>query len=107
MKKLILFIGACVLAISSMAQTSTVKVSDTQSNPTYCAMLIDGKTLLTAEGKQVYADVKLANGTIVKTDCTVIKSDKTKLTLNNGDCIDQDGNIILADKKGSEKDKMK
>jgi hypothetical protein len=82
-----------------MAQTSTMKVSNTQNNPTYCAMLMDGKMILTAEGKQVYASVKLANGTIVRTDCTVVKTDKTKVHLKNGDCVDQDGNIILADKK--------
>ena len=78
-----------------------------QITATYCAILKDGKMMLMAEGKQVNNDVKLADGTIVKIDGTVEKSDKTKITLKNGDCIDQDGNVIPSDKKRTEKDQLK
>ena len=74
---------------------------------TYCAMLKDGKLLLIAEGKEIYADINFSNGTILKANCTVEKSDQTTITLKNGDCVDQEGNIIPADVKINKKDKIK
>ena len=108
MKKLILIIGTWILTVNALAQDDNRKTqNESRNNEAYCALLKDGKIMLLAEGKQVNSDVKLANGTIVKADGTVHKSDKTNIFLKNGDCIDQDGNIIPASKIESEKDKMK
>jgi len=106
MKKIIFVIAAGILAECAMAQSANTMQNDSQISATYCAMLKDGKMMLMAEGKQVNNEVKLANGTIVKTDGTVEKSDKTKIALKNGECIDQDGNILTSDKKAHEKDKL-
>jgi len=89
-----------------MAQNTNTMQNDSQISATYCAMLKDGKMMLMAEGKQVNNQVKLANGTIVKTDGTVEKSDKTKIALKKGECIDQDGNILMSDNKEGQKDKL-
>ncbi|MEP7169290.1 MAG: DUF6799 domain-containing protein [Bacteroidota bacterium] len=107
MKKLILVIAISFLSLSAFTQDYGQQTqNDSKMTSAYCAMLKDGKIILMAEGKEVYSDLKLADGTKVKTDGTVEKSDKTKILLKNGECIDQDGNIIPADRRKSEKDKL-
>jgi len=102
MKKIILILGnfLLTLTLNANAQDNPVKIeNDTEDSSLYCVMLMDGKTMLMTEGKQVYTDIKLDNGIIIMTDGTVQKIDKTIISLKNGDCIDQDGNIIPADKR--------
>jgi uncharacterized protein YdeI (BOF family) len=108
MKKIIVLIAVSIFAAGALAQDYNSKMqNDSKINSTYCAILKDGKMMLMAEGKQVNNDVTLADGTIVKTDGTVMKKDKTQTNLQNGDCIDQDGNIMPLNKKRSTKDKIK
>jgi len=107
MEKLILVIAISFFSLNAFTQDYGQQTqNDSKMTSAYCAMLKDGKIMLMAEGKQVYSDVKLADGTKVKTDGTVEKSDKTKILLKNGECIDQDGNVIPADRRKSERDKL-
>jgi hypothetical protein len=106
MKKIILVIAGFIFAANVMAQDNNYGTqSEKPKNTSYCAMLKDGKMMLMAEGKQVFNDVRLANGTEIKTDGTVIKADKSEAVLKNGDCIDQDGHIIPFDKKAMQENK--
>src|SRR5438093_8855561 len=98
MKKIIVLFAALVWNICAEAQIQdTAKKFQPQNQSTndskYCAMLKDGKMTLMSEGKTVNAEINLSNGTKVSMEGTVTKSDGTKIVLENGECIDKDGNV--------------
>src|ERR1051325_6053645 len=102
MKKLIVIIAACIFTSGVFAQDYKAEnkmQNDKQSNSSYCALLKDGKMTLMKEGKQVNNEVTLSNGFKIRTDATLVKTDRTETVLKNGECVDKDGNIITSQKE--------
>lgn len=126
MKKVILASTLSVICLSSFAQTDSSRKNNNmnpnqnqnknpggtqyQQNNTNneCTVRMDnGKVMLLVDGREVTVDkdTTLTNGTIVKKNGRVkIKEGKT-VTLKDGDCIDDAGNMVVARnseiKKGS------
>ncbi len=110
-KKIIVLIAACVFSLNIVAQDyqNDKTQKPNQANVTYCAKLKDGKIMVMQNKKDLTIDVKLANGTTIKTDGTVVKSDGTQTILKNGECVDNMGNMInpkSGDKMQKEEDKI-
>ena len=100
MKKLILVIGVIAISLTATNELSSGFGSDYDK---YCAKLKEGKIVLVMQDKsEMNANIKLENGTVVKTDGTVVKADGSQITLKDGECIDRDGNVM--DKKGKMQD---
>lgn len=59
----------------------------------YCAKFKDGKLVVIHAGAIITSHVKLEDGSIVKTDGTVINKDSAKINLQDGECIDKYGKI--------------
>ncbi len=57
----------------------------------YCAELNDGILNVVHDGVILKANAKLANGTTVKTDGTIIASDGSIFMMSIGDCVDHEG----------------
>ena len=95
-KKIIVLITACMFSLNALAQDyqddKTQKPN--QTNVKYCAKLKDGKIMMMQNKNQLTVDVTLANGTTIKTDGTVIKSDNTQTNLKDGECVDNSGDMI-------------
>jgi hypothetical protein len=96
MKKFIVLIAACVFSWGAMAQDNpnTKTPTPNQSTVKYCAKMISGKIIVQQDQKDLIADANLVNGTTIKTDGTIIKSDGTQSMLKNGECVDNNGNLI-------------
>jgi c-di-GMP-binding flagellar brake protein YcgR len=115
MKKIILTSMAAIFSTLAVAQEDSthqmkgnqndLKINNKMRNRVmdksqkYCAMLLDGKITLTSEGKEIYTDILLVNGTKIKTDGTVVGKDGTETMLKNGECVDRDGKIEQQGKK--------
>lgn len=97
MKRLIVLITACMFSFTVMAQENQDNKIQKQNEPVkYCAKLRDGKIIVQQNKKDLVIDVNLANGTTIKMDGTIIKSDGSQLILKNGECADNNGNVINA-----------
>jgi len=64
----------------------------------YCAETKNGKTVIMHEGKQMTSDVTLSNGTMIKTDGTIIHKNGTRTMLKSGDCVDNNGDMVNSNK---------
>ena len=64
----------------------------------YCAIFKDGKMILTTGEKIVTTEVTLGDQSKVSPNCRITKKDGTQTDLNNGECIDANGLIIVHDK---------
>ena len=93
MKKLIGIIGACAFSIAVMAGGG-----EKGKAANYCAEMKNGKLIIKHDGAEVKADVRLSNGTWVKTDGTVIAKDGTRTVLKSGQCVDLDGKVMDTNK---------
>jgi ribosomal protein S4E len=62
----------------------------------YCAKLKDGVLVMMEDDHEMTMDVTLANGTQVKTDGSVTRTDGTVVILEEGECVDETGNISPA-----------
>ena len=91
-RKLIL-IAICICFSEGFLTATHIHVQNKKDNVTYCALLMSGKIILTADGKQVYSDVKLQKGIKLPTGGIVIYPNGSKVILKNGECIDREGNI--------------
>lgn len=113
MKKVIVLITGCIFTIGAIAQQDNKYNQNKNQNPNqgenmqdtvksnmYCAMLKDGKILLMQDDKPVETEIPLNEGARVTTGGTVIKEDGSIVVLNNGDCIDMNGNISNMPGKG-------
>jgi hypothetical protein len=65
----------------------------------YCAQMKDGQLAVMHEGKTLDTDAKLANGTTIKADGSVMRKDGTRIELKEGQCIDKDGKIMMEEPK--------
>jgi len=112
MKKVIVLIAACIFSLSAMAQDyqSDKSQKPTPSSVKYCAKVKDGKIMVMQNDKDLTVDVKLANGTTIKMDGTIVKSDGTQTMLKNGECADNTGMVMnpkSTDKMNEEKSSPK
>ena len=83
-----------VLYAYERVKTEEMLTRFAQTEPSqYCAKLRDGKMIVMHQGKELTGDVFLTNGATVKPDGTVITRDGVRTRLNDGDCIDINGNI--------------
>jgi hypothetical protein len=105
-----LLIATCVCLSAGLFAATYGIGQHSKKDISYCALLKDGQITLTADGKQVYADVKLEKGIKITTDGTVIYPNGFKVILKNGECVDRDGNITefsnTKNKKQDAKTKM-
>src|SRR5436190_551248 len=96
MKKIIGSLITCLFAVSLLAQDP---VNDKTQKPIievkYCAKQKNSDIVVMQNKNELMVDVRLANGTVIKTDGTIIKSDGTQVKLKNGECADDHGNVIL------------
>lgn len=96
MKKHIAFMISCFLSMNVIAQD--IKQESKKQDPVekiekYCAMLKDGRMVLMQDNMPVSAEVSLNDGSKVTTTGIVIRKNGTVVVLNDGDCIDKEGNI--------------
>lgn len=94
MKNLILLITALFITSFSVIAQADKENNMNTTNKNYCAVLKDGLLIVKNDGKDLKTDVPLGNGTIIKLDGTVIKSDATQYILKVGECIDNSGNLV-------------
>lgn len=108
MKKIIAF--ALSICFSAEVLPARMSVQDKKDDVSYCALLKSGKIILTADGKQVYSEVKLQKGIKLTTGGIVIYPNGSKIVLKNGECIDREGNITdlsnTKKKKGKDNNTM-
>jgi hypothetical protein len=62
----------------------------------YCAKLKDGILVMMEDDHEMTVDVTLPNGTQVKTDGSVTRPEGTVVILEEGECVDEGGNISPA-----------
>ncbi|HEY0029259.1 MAG TPA: DUF6799 domain-containing protein [Bacteroidia bacterium] len=93
MKKQITFIVGCVFAVSAASQEIYNEQDPAVKPERYCATLKDGKILLMLDNKPVDAEVSLLDGSKVTTAGIVVRKDGTVVNMNDGDCVDKEGNI--------------
>jgi hypothetical protein len=97
-------ISVCFFTNFITASSFATRNYENETSP-YCALLKNGKIILTVDGKQVYADVKLSKGAKVTTEGIVIYPDGSRMILKNGECIDKEGNVM--DFSGTKTRKLK
>lgn len=102
--KLIL-ITICIYFSEGILAAPHIRVQNKKDDVSYCALLMSGKIILTADGKQVYSDVKLKKGIKLTTGGIVIYPNGSKIVLKNGECIDREGNIT--DLSNTKRNKVK
>lgn len=98
-KNLILTLAIALISTGAFAQTTEPNLPQvpteqkTQQKDVY--LMQEGKMwwVKDTEKIEMAEDVTLQNGTLIKTDGSVIKSDGEKVQLKNGQYIDRQGNI--------------
>src|ERR1700748_7768 len=94
MKTLLFFISLTACSFAK-AQTNTMpKNSPENKNSTYCMETKGDVLVLTKDGRQVYTDIKLDDGTRITTNGRIIKTDGTERLLKENECADLDGSIM-------------
>lgn len=100
-KNLILTMAIALISTGAFAQTTEPTEpqpqvpSEQKSQQKDVYLMQEGKMwwVKDADKIEMAEDVTLQNGTLVKTDGSVVKSDGEKVQLKNGQYIDRDGNI--------------
>ena len=70
---------------------------------TYCALLKDGTIIVVSEGKQVFQDIKLNDGYIIRSNAMLVNDEGTETPLVNGDCVGLDGKVFKHEEKNQKK----
>jgi uncharacterized protein YdeI (BOF family) len=112
MKKFIMSIASCLFVFAAVAQDKgydkdkeknkdktgkqdKTTRQDQDTSKTYCfSTKEDGKRVVMSGDEEVTRDVKLSNGTTIKSDGSVTKKDGTKITLKENECVDLNGEIV-------------
>ena len=105
--KIAILTGCIFLAFSTTAQDPRKDKSDVRTDldkARYCAMLKDGKMVLMKDNSPVPADITLNNGNRISKDGTVQRKDGSSVTLSNGDCVDDEGNVLSRKVKSEKKE---
>ena len=108
MKKWTLFISFIlpVIQISTLSYQSVARtLVESEKDAKYCAMLKDGKLMLLRENESITADITLKDGSILTTDGAILRKDGTRVLLQNGECVDEQGKVLAKDKKDKKQDK--
>lgn len=96
-KTIIIAIAAVCFSISALA-------NGTEEHPNkYCAKMKDGKKVIMHEGSTITSEVTLKDGTKIKPDGTITKTDGSKMTLKEGQCISMEGDIAKEKEKKESK----
>ncbi len=90
----ILFLIVCLSASAFGQEKNAVKPPPDPDETSYCALLKDGALIVVAEGKQVYQDIKLNGGFVIKSNAMLVNDEGKETPLMNGDCVRMDGKII-------------
>ena len=110
MKQKLVLIAICICFSKGIPAPPQVRSQDKKDDVSYCAILMSGKIIVTANGKPVYNIVKLEKGIRLTTGGMVIYPNGIKIFLKNGECIDREGNITdisnTKKKKGKDPDTM-
>ncbi len=93
MKSLLFIIAAGILSLNAINDLPN-KLANS-----YCAEMKDGVLRIVQDGVAISSDVTLSNGTIIKTDGTVLTQDGSKVVLSEGDCVDKDGMLMKENPK--------
>ncbi len=67
--------------------------SQDSTNTLYCVAKMDGRMILTTNGRTQNTDVTLKDGSLLRINGSLLKKDGTKVSLKEDQCIDLDGNI--------------
>ncbi len=94
MKKLMAMVAGCILSLGAMAQVYNSKVQPQGKSDRYCAILKDGRMVMTADGRDLVMDVMLENGIRIKTNGSLMDKEGKERFLNNGECVDKEGNSV-------------
>ena len=98
MKTLTSIFAIFIFSLGAFAQEyDSYANNEIKITSTYCAMLNEGRMILISDGKIVNSDIEFLNGTTVKSNGILQKRDKSKVILQVGDCLDQNGNLIPPD----------
>jgi hypothetical protein len=96
MKTIITAVTVAFLSMGAFA-------NDNEHPEKYCAKMKGGKKVVMHEGSEITSEVTLNNGTRIKPDGTITKSDGSTMTLKEGECMNLEGSV--AKEKGMDKDK--
>ncbi|HXD93931.1 MAG TPA: DUF6799 domain-containing protein [Bacteroidia bacterium] len=88
---------ALVLSLNIIAQNNNTK----SNGSGYCAKMKDGIILVIFHDNPITSDMLLDNGTIIKPDGAIITKDGNRITLKDGECINQDGTMPAKEKNKS------
>jgi len=87
-----LFMLLCGFA---QAQTNkSKKTQDVDRTSSYCMEVKGDNLVLTKDGRQLYEDVKLEDGTRITTNGRIIRTDGTEKLLHEKECADLNGEIM-------------
>ncbi len=90
MKYLLITFFILTISVTTHAQSNDSKSGDENN---YCAQADVNKIVIIYQGSAIINEVKLTNGTIVKTDGTLLLKDGSTILLREGQCINRDGTI--------------
>jgi hypothetical protein len=85
-----------VSVASAQVSANAVNKGKKEQIHRYCAKLKDGILIMMEDDHEMTMDVTLANGTQVKTDGSVTRPEGTVVILEEGECVDEGGNISPA-----------
>ena len=105
MKRLstLLFLLFFLANVQAQDNKNAVKPAQDPKDVTYCALLKDGTMIVVAEGKQVYQDIKLNDGYIIRSNAMLVNDEGKEIPLVNGDCVGLDGKIFKQEEKNMKK----
>jgi hypothetical protein len=92
-RTIVIVMLASILSVYAIANTVFIHPEK------YCAKMKDGKMVVMHQGSAIMTDVRLDDGTMVKMDGTIIRTDSSKSKLKVGECISKDGMVAKEMKK--------
>ncbi len=88
------FMLMCALATAQDNKQDNKNVPPADKSSSYCMAKRGDDLVLLKDGKQVYSDVKLDDGTRITTNGRILKPDGTEKLLKENECADLDGEIM-------------
>lgn len=94
MKALIISLFMLLCGFTQAQNNNSKKTQDTERTSWYCMEVKGDNLVLTKDGKQLYEDVKLEDGTRITTNGRIIHTDGTEKLLREKECADLNGEIM-------------
>lgn len=104
--KTIIFLTATAI-FTFLVATKPAGPASKDHGDKYCAKMKDGMLVVMHQGNTLTTDVTLDNGTMIKTDGTVIKKDGSRMMMKEGECVNKSGKIKDMKDSKSKEDKDK